>query len=245
MSGRRLLEVSGLSRAFGGVRALDDVDFALDAGELRCLIGPNGAGKSTFFKCLTGQLKPTSGSVRLDGREIGGLQSVRLDGREIGGLQSHQIARLGVGVKTQVPSVFGGLSVRENLDLAAPGRADENMIEQLGLGAVMDQRVDRLPHGRRQLVELAMVLAAEPRLILLDEPTAGLSRDEVTRVAALIEGLEGRAAIIVVEHDMQFVRGIARTVTVLHQGRVLVEDAVEAIMSDPRVRAVYLGKAAP
>ena len=161
MSGRRLLEVSGLSRAFGGVRALDDVDFALDAGELRCLIGPNGAGKSTFFKCLTGQLKPTSGSVRLDGREIGGLQS-------------HQIARLGVGVKTQVPSVFGGLSVRENLDLAAPGRADENMIEQLGLAAVMDQRVDRLPHGRRQLVELAMVLAAEPRLILLDEPTAGL-----------------------------------------------------------------------
>ena len=232
MSGPRLLEVSGLSRAFGGVRAVDDVDFALDAGELRCLIGPNGAGKSTFFKCLTGQLKPTSGSVRLDGREIGGLQS-------------HQISRLGVGVKTQVPSVFGGLSVRENLDLAAPGHADENVIAQLDLGAIMDRQVDRLPHGRRQLVELAMVLANRPRLILLDEPTAGLSRDEVTHVAALIKGLEGRAAIIVVEHDMQFVRGIARTVTVLHQGRVLVEDAVEAIMNDPRVRAVYLGKAAP
>jgi len=232
MSGPRLLEVSGLSRAFGGVRAVDDVDFALDAGELRCLIGPNGAGKSTFFKCLTGQLKPTSGSIRLDGREIGGLQS-------------HQISRLGVGVKTQVPSVFGGLSVRENLDLAAPGHADENVIAQLDLGAIMDRQVDRLPHGRRQLVELAMVLANRPRLILLDEPTAGLSRDEVTHVAALIKGLEGRTAIIVVEHDMQFVRGIARTVTVLHQGRVLVEDAVEAIMDDPRVRAVYLGKAAP
>ena len=145
MSGRRLLEVSGLSRAFGGVRALDDVDFALDAGELRCLIGPNGAGKSTFFKCLTGQLKPTSGSVRLDGREIGGLQS-------------HQIARLGVGVKTQVPSVFGGLSVRENLDLARPRRREYDRAPRPTSGST----------GCRMAgVSSSNSIAAEPRLILL------------------------------------------------------------------------------
>lgn len=229
MSTRPLLDVTGLSRAFGGVRAVDGVDFTLDAGELRCLIGPNGAGKSTFFKCLTGQLKPTSGSIRLDGQEITGLHS-------------HQIARLGVGVKTQVPSVFGGLSVRENLDLAMADRADQGLIEKVGIEAIMNHQVDRLPHGQRQLVELAMVLAPAPRLILLDEPTAGLSHDEVTRIAALIRGLESRSAIVVVEHDMQFVRALARNVTVLHQGRVLVEGTVEAIMANPAVRAVYLGK---
>jgi ABC-type uncharacterized transport system ATPase subunit len=229
MNDAPLLQVSGLSRAFGGVRAVDGVDFSLAAGELRCLIGPNGAGKSTFFKCLTGQLKPTAGDIRFSGRDLIGLQT-------------HEIARLGVGVKTQVPSVFGGLSVAENLALAARRERDESLVDQLGIAAILERQVDHLPHGQRQLVELAMVLATEPRLILLDEPTAGLTREEVERVAGLIQSLEHRCATIVVEHDMQFVRAIARTVTVFHQGRTLVEGSVHDIMNNADVRAVYLGK---
>jgi branched-chain amino acid transport system ATP-binding protein len=232
-----LLETHDLTMRFGGVVAVNGVSLSLREGELRCLIGPNGAGKSTFFKCLTGQLRPTSGHVAFRGQDITGLDPFA-------------IARLGIGIKTQVPSVFDGLSVREQIWLASRrrrgGRAAFSqvmaVIERLGLVDVAGEQVGRLAHGTRQLVELAMVVAAEPDLILLDEPTAGMSAEETRRTAALINELRHGHALVVVEHDMQFIRMIAGTVTVLHQGRVLIEDEVERVMHDPTVRDVYLGR---
>ena len=232
-----LLETRGLTMRFGGVTAVDGVDFSLRPGELRCLIGPNGAGKSTFFKMLTGQLRPSAGDVRLRGESIAGARP-------------HEIARRGVGIKTQVPSVFDGLDVRENLWIAARrGRRPveardraEAVLAQLRLTGLAGKQVGTLAHGERQQVEIGAVLAADPELILLDEPAAGMTDAEVERTAALIEEIAGTHALVVVEHDMQFIRMIARTVTVLHQGAVLVEGDVEAVLADERVRDVYLGR---
>ncbi|HEX7006401.1 MAG TPA: ATP-binding cassette domain-containing protein [Alphaproteobacteria bacterium] len=234
-----LLATSGLVKRFGGVAAVDGVDFVLADGELRCLIGPNGAGKSTFFKMLTGQLAPTAGRITFRGDDITGRAR-------------HQVTRLGIGIKTQVPSVFDGLTVRENIRLAArrrhaaneAARAVDETLELVGLAAHADRPVGHLAHGQRQWVELGIVLATAPKLLLLDEPTAGMTRDEVARTASLIQSIRGRCAMIVVEHDMQFVRMIAETVTVFHQGRVLVEDSMAHVLRDQRVRDVYLGKQA-
>ena len=231
-----LLATEGLHMRFGGVTAVDGVTLAVNEGELRCLIGPNGAGKSTFFKCLTGQYKPTSGRIFWRGRDITGLDPFA-------------IARLGVGIKTQVPSLFDGLTALESICLcrhsgeAEARRRAIRAMERLGIGALANRRVGLLAHGQRQLVELAMVVAPEPDLIILDEPTAGMSAEETSRAADLIRELNREHAIVVVEHDMQFIRSIARTVTVFHQGRVLMEDVAEHVFADPRVRDVYLGKA--
>ncbi len=235
-----VLETRNLSRHFGGVIAVDRVDFALRDHELRCLIGPNGAGKSTFFKCLTGQLAPTEGDVL--------IRDVR-----IGGHEPHQIARLGVGIKTQTPNVFDGLSVEETIWLGARRRPKAppaqaltgQTIERLQLGDIKSDLVGRLAHGQRQWVELGMVIAAEPWLVLLDEPVAGMTRNEVARTAALIKEINRSASMIVVEHDMQFVRMIANRVTVFHEGRILIEDSMDAVSRDPRVREVYLGHRRP
>ena len=232
-----LLEARDVVMRFGGVAAVDGVQFAVDQGELRGLIGPNGAGKSTLFKCLTGQLRPTAGRILLRGQDITGLPSFA-------------IARLGVGIKTQVPSLFDGLSVREGIMIALRRQHGEHAarglagvaLERLGITDLADRTVGLLAHGQRQLVELAMVVAPEPDLILLDEPTAGMSLEETRRAAEVIRDLNRHHTIVVVEHDMQFIRSIARTVTVLHQGRVLVEDEVSRVLSDPRVRDVYLGR---
>ena len=232
-----LLEARDVVMRFGGVAAVDGVQFAVDQGELRGLIGPNGAGKSTLFKCLTGQLRPTAGRILLRGQDITGLPSFA-------------IARLGVGIKTQVPSLFDGLSVREGIMIALRRQHGERAarglagaaLERLGIADLADRTVGLLAHGQRQLVELAMVVAPEPDLILLDEPTAGMSLEETRRAAEVIRDLNRHHTIVVVEHDMQFIRSIARTVTVLHQGRVLVEDEVSRVLSDPRVRDVYLGR---
>jgi ABC-type uncharacterized transport system ATPase subunit len=234
-----LLETRGLGMRFGGVQAVRDVDFVLAERELRCLIGPNGAGKSTFFKMLTGQLQPTSGTVLFRGDDIS---------RE----PPHQIARRGIGIKTQVPSVFDGLSVRENLWLAAARAARgrqvrvlvESMLDRIGLGAIASRIVGQLAHGQRQWVELGVVLATDPDLVLLDEPAAGMTDQEVQRTVDLVREINKTKALIVVEHDMQFIRMIASKVTVFNQGAVLVEDDVEAIMHNPTVRDVYLGKQA-
>jgi len=234
-----LLETRALTMRFGGVVAVDHVDFTLREGELRCLIGPNGAGKSTFFKCLTGQLRPTAGRVTFRGHDVTGLDQFA-------------IARLGVGIKTQVPSVFDGLSVREQVCLAARRRHGEResrrkagyAIDRIGIGKLVDAPAGSLAHGTRQLVELAMLVAAEPELILLDEPTAGMTAEETRRIALLIGELRREHALVVVEHDMQFIRMIARKVTVFNQGSVLVEDQVENIMRNPLVRDIYLGKQA-
>ena len=234
--GEIVLETRGLSMYFGGVKAVDRVDLSLWANELRCLIGPNGAGKSTFFKCLTGQLTPTAGDVV--------IRDVHVAGRE-----PHEVSALGVGIKTQVPNVFNGLSVEENVWLAArrwhgPARARSltgETLERLQLTDIRSETVDRLAHGQRQWVELGMVVAAEPWLVLLDEPAAGMTHEETYRTAELIREINKTATLIVVEHDMQFIRMISKTVTLFHEGRVLMEDTMEAIASDPKAREVYLG----
>lgn len=234
--GAVVLETRGLTMRFGGVVAVDQVDFELREGELRCLIGPNGAGKSTFFKCLTGQLQPTAGDVLIRDRSMRGAPSC-------------QIAAAGVGVKTQTPSLFNGLSVREHIALAvernhrhetATARIDE-VIERFNLGDLAARTVGELAHGQRQRVEIAMVVAADPWLVLLDEPAAGMTHEEVDRMVALIHEINRSSTMIIVEHDMQFIRMIGNQVTVFHQGSILIEDHVEAVLSDARVREVYLG----
>lgn len=232
-----LLKTEHLTMRFGGVVANDDINFTLQEMELRCLIGPNGAGKSTFFKSLTGQQKPTSGSIAFRGQPITGQLP-------------HQIARMGIGIKTQVPNVFNGLTVRENIWLAArrkstPGSLPKlvaEVLELTRLGPEAERIVATLSHGQRQWVEIGMVLAAEPDLILLDEPAAGMTDEETLRTADIIRDINKSRAIMVVEHDMAFIRLIAKTVTVFHQGRVLMEDTVDKVLADQRVRDVYLGK---
>ena len=234
-----LLETRDLGMRFGGVQAVKGVNFRLVEGELRCLIGPNGAGKSTFFKLLTGQLAPTEGTVLYRGRDISGAQP-------------HEIARMGIGIKTQVPSVFDGLTVRENIWVAANRARSQRRAAELGdeilsriaMTDSADRLVGQLAHGQRQWLELGLVLAAEPELILLDEPAAGMTHDEVARTAELIRDINRTRSLIVVEHDMQFIRMIARQVTVFNQGSVLVEDALENILRTPLVRDIYLGKQA-
>lgn len=224
-----LLEAAGLTVGFAGVTALDGLDLSLEAGELRCAIGPNGAGKSTLLKCLSGRLRPDAGRVRLAGRDVTGLSVDAL-------------ARAGVGLKTQVPSLFESLTAAEHCRLAARGSVDRGLLARLGLADRAGRPVRELSHGERQLTELAAVLAARPRLVLLDEPAAGLSVEETGRVVAELRGLAGRAAAIAVEHDLRFVAALGCPVTVLHRGRVLAHGAYERVMAEPAVRAAYFGR---
>ncbi len=231
-----LLETQGLGVSFGGVHAVREVDFRLELGEVRCLIGPNGAGKSTFFKMLSGQLQPSRGEIRFKGRPLRGLAT-------------HEVARLGIGIKTQVPSVFEGLDVRENLRLAAARRAqgvpDEiaaQVLGEIGLDAVAGTPVNALAHGQRQWVELGMILASRPELVLLDEPAAGMTHQEVRKTADLIGAINRHSTVVVVEHDMAFIRLIAGRITVFNQGEVLAEGSFDDIMAHAEVRAAYLGK---
>ncbi len=237
MSNRVELESRGLGMQFGGVHALAGVDFKLRRQELRCLIGPNGAGKSTFFKCVCGMLKPTAGDITIRGQRTNGLLP-------------HQVARLGIGIKTQVPSVMNGLTVRENLWLAArrdntsavANRLVADIMDRLLITDLAAELLETLAHGKRQLVELGIVLAGQPWLILLDEPAAGLTADEVDRMIDVITDINRESSLIIVEHDMHFVRRIARQVTVFHQGRVLIDADVDTVMASQDVRDVYLGK---
>ena len=232
-----VLEARGVVKEFGGLRAVDHVDFALRRGELRCLIGPNGAGKSTFFPLLAGTLKPTAGSIRFKGADITSLLPF-------------QIARAGVGIKFQVPRVYDRLTVAENLWLSANfrhGRAGSAAVVERVLAEIRfaDRRATlaaHLAHGDRQWVEIGMVLAADPELILLDEPTAGMTRAEARRTAELVRDINRRASLIVVEHDMDFVRELGAAVTVLHRGAVLAEGSIDQIRDNDAVRDVYLGK---
>ncbi|MEQ9515864.1 ABC transporter ATP-binding protein [Roseitalea porphyridii] len=232
-----MITVESVYKQFGGVHAVENASLRIAKGSITGLIGPNGAGKSTFFKCLAGMLTPSAGEILIDGQETTGWHP-------------HEIARLGIGIKTQVPSVMDGLSVRENIWLAALrvlGRqgadgAVADALERLDLGDLAARPVGQLAHGERQRVELGIVIAARPWLVLLDEPAAGMTAEEIERLAAVIAEIGRQAAIIIVEHDMQFIRAIARTVTVFAQGRILMEDHVDAVMADPRVRDIYLGK---
>ncbi len=236
-----VVETIDLTMRFGGVTAVDRVSFTLAERELRCLIGPNGAGKSTFFKCLTGQYRLTSANGR-----------VFIRGADVVGLRPHEIVRMGVGIKTQVPSVMNGLTGMENLWLAARrahgwSRSTAEMqrvIEEVGLADVARRTVGELAHGQRQMVEIGIVLAQDPWLILLDEPAAGITGAEVEKLVSLIRQINQNASVIVVDHDKEFVRMLGARITVFHQGAVLTEGPAEQVLGDARVREVYIGNRA-
>ena len=232
-----LLRTEGLAKSFGGVQAVDGVDFTLEAGALRCIIGPNGAGKSTFFKLLLGSIKPDSGSIRFRGRDVTRAEP-------------HRRAHMGIGVKFQHLGVYNDLTVRHNLQLplqhslagAAMDAEIARLLERLNLAGTEEKRVGALSHGQRQWLAIGMALAMRPVLLLLDEPTAGMGPEETRATGALVHSVhEEGVTIVVVEHDMAFVRQLGAPVTVLHYGRVFAEGSLAAIESNEDVRNIYLG----
>ncbi len=246
-SHRVILYLDSVTVSFEGFRALNALSLAVDAGELRCVIGPNGAGKTTMMDVITGKTRPDVGSVFLG-------QTIDLTQRE-----EHEIARLGVGRKFQKPSVFENHSVYENLELALKGPKGvwdtlfhrrnseekdriEAMLKQIHLAQRRHDPAGLLSHGQKQWLEIGMLLMQEPQVLLLDEPAAGMSDEETERTAELFLSLEGKHSLIVVEHDMAFVASLARKVTVLHEGSVLVEGSMETVQNDERVIEVYLGR---
>jgi len=233
-----LIDVQGVSKRFGGLTAVADVNLRVESGEIHCLIGPNGAGKSTLFKLIVGIYPPTSGSIRFGDADV---------------TRERPYARVqrGMSIKMQAPSVFKELPVRQNIHVALQQhRAARNLAdEQDRLLALLDLKNDAdkpagaLAHGQQQWLEIGMALALQPRLLLLDEPTAGMSPEETYRTGELIKSLNGEGmTIIVVEHDMTFVRQIAQRVTVLHLGKVFAHGPLDEIIRDPRVAEIYLGK---
>ena len=236
-----VVETHDLSVRFGGVLAVNNVSFALRDRELRCLIGPNGAGKSTFFKSITGQIRGAQSSGR-----------VVIRGEDVTGWSTHRIVRLGIGVKTQVPSVMSGLTVEENLWLAARRTLERDAVAAAVEEVVADLRPrrfrapadERAFHGQRQLAEISMVLAGRPWLVLLDEPAAGITAAETERLVDIIRQINRTATLIVVDHDMHFVRMLDAHITVFHQGAILTEGRADKVLTDPNVREVYLGSRA-
>lgn len=244
-----LLYIEGLSVSFDGFKALNDLNLYINDGELRCLIGANGAGKTTLMDVITGKTRPDEGSVYL-GQNVNLLEH-----------SEDQIAMLGIGRKFQKPTVFEALTVFENLELSMKAdkgiwynlRAQlspselasiEDVLQTVGLFECRTMKAGALSHGQKQWLEIGMLLAAEPRLLLVDEPVAGMTVQETERTAELLMSLAGDHTVVVVEHDMEFVRSIARTVTVLHQGAVLAEGSMDEIQSNRDVIEVYLGEEA-
>ncbi len=231
-----LLEAEGLRRVFGGLVAVDRVDLAIAHGDLTCIIGPNGAGKSTLFNMLCGSIRPSAGRIRFEGRDMVGVEP-------------HRFARVGIARKFQVPGVFESMSVLDNLmvaarslaPVAAAARARE-LMQLLSLDAEPGALAGELAHGQKQWLEIGMGLMSAPKLLLLDEPTAGMSGEETRRTADLLLGLKGRTAVIAIEHDMRFVRQLACRTMVLHQGRMIAEGPFAEIEANDLVRDVYLGR---
>lgn len=243
-----LLYVEGLSVSFDGFKALNNLNLYIDDGELRCLIGANGAGKTTLMDVITGKTRPDEGLVYF-GQTHNLLNKSEAD-----------IAELGIGRKFQKPTVFEELTVFENLELALRMdkgivanlffslRCDQSdliasVIDTVGLQEQITQRAGALSHGQKQWLEIGMLLVSEPRLLLVDEPVAGMTAQETESTAQLLTSLAGERTVVVVEHDMAFVRSIAREVTVLHQGSVLAEGSMDEIQNNADVREVYLGEA--
>ncbi len=231
-----LLEAEGLRRVFGGLVAVDRVDLAIAHGDLTCIIGPNGAGKSTLFNMWCGSIRPSAGRIRFEGRDMVGVEP-------------HRFARVGIARKFQVPGVFESMSVLDNLmvaarslaPVAAAARARE-LMQLLSLDAEPGALAGELAHGQKQWLEIGMGLMSAPKLLLLDEPTAGMSGEETRRTADLLLGLKGRTAVIAIEHDMRFVRQLACRTMVLHQGRMIAEGPFAEIEANDLVRDVYLGR---
>src|SRR5688572_1621668 len=242
----KILYLEKLTVSFDGFKALDGLTLYVDPGELRCIIGPNGAGKTTMMDVITGKTRPDEGSAWF-GQKIDLLS-----------LTEPEIVQAGIGRKFQKPTVFEFLSVFENLELSLAGgksmwkmlvarltpaqrdRIDE-MLGVIGLAAERHALAGTLSHGQKQWLEIGMLLMQEPQLLLIDEPVAGMTRRESERTAELLLSLAGKHSVIVVEHDMEFVRSIASRVTVLHEGRVLAEGDMDVVQNDPRVVEVYLG----
>lgn len=242
----KILEIENLTVSFDGFKALNNLNFSMDKGELRVVIGPNGAGKTTFLDVITGKVKPTVGRVLFEGRNLRALSE-------------HQISRLGIGRKFQTPRVYLNLTVRENLELsgnryksvmatflgrknATERRAIASLLETIGLSNKAELPAGLLSHGEKQRLEIGMLVAQSPQLLLVDEPVAGLTDEETENVGNLLLALAESHSILVIEHDMEFVRQIAQKVTVLHEGSVLCEGTMAEVQSDPRVIEVYLGQ---
>jgi len=244
-----LVFVESLEVRFGGFRALRGVDFTLRRGELRFLIGPNGAGKTTLLDVLCGKTRPSAGRVRFKGAI------------DLAKLQEHEIAALGIGRKFQSPSIFAELTVWENIEIAlkqprgvrhalsARLSAEQRdriarILERVGLADKPRVRGGTLSHGEKQWLEIGMLLAQDPELLLLDEPVAGMTDAETERTAELLRDIATDHTVLVVEHDMAFVRACAQTVTVMHEAAVLCEGSVADVQNDERVAEVYLGRRA-
>lgn len=242
-----LLEVSGLSHAFGGVQALNAVSFQLGKGEVLALIGPNGAGKTTCFNALTGYLRPDRGAIRFNGRELVGMKPRR-------------IWRLGVGRTFQITETFTSMTVAENVQMALLSHhretfqlfsrattrnraAADRLLARVGLAAAGDQPTATLAYGDRKRLELAIALAHGPRLLLMDEPTAGVAPDARSALMALVTAIvaEEGVSVLFTEHNMDVVFGCAHRILVLHRGALIAEGDPAAIRADPAVRAAYLG----
>jgi len=238
-----LLETRGLSRDFGGLRAVDRVDFSLMQGEIRALIGPNGAGKTTFVGLVCGRLAPSAGTIVFDGADITSLPA-------------HRRVRLGIAYTFQITSVFSNLSIFDNVALAvqrtlADGRAQGRLrasvteaLERVGLADRASLPAGQLAYGHQRLLEVAMGLALKPRLMVLDEPTQGLGDGEIEAFIALVREIAAEATVLLIEHNMDVVMQLADRITVLEAGRVLAEGTPDAIRADEAVQRAYLGGSA-
>jgi branched-chain amino acid transport system ATP-binding protein len=246
MAGAPLLHTEQLTRAFGSLVAVDRVDVSVHEGELRSIIGPNGAGKTTFFRLISGEMPPTSGRIFFRGQDISGLAQ-------------HAAARLGIGKSYQITNIFPHLTVLENVRVAVQGpahaynfwsRADRlvetrdrarALLGKIGLSPKAALLAAHLSHGEKRHLELAVALASDPRLLLLDEPTAGMSPEETDETMLLIRELAAGRTVVLVEHKMKMVMKISDRITVLHQGRVLAEGTPDEIRANERVQQTYLG----
>lgn len=243
-----LLEVSGVSVTFDGFRAINNLSFTIGPREMRAVIGPNGAGKTTFMDIVTGKTRPDEGSVTWGDRSVSLLS-----------MSEAEIARAGIGRKFQRPTVFEDQTVAENLTLAlssprgplaalrfrlsAEGQARiADLAQEVGLSDQLSRKAGELSHGQKQWLEIAMLLAQEPKLLLVDEPAAGMTGVERERTTAMLVAMARTRAVVVVEHDMDFVRRLDCRVTVLHEGSVLAEGSLDHVMKDPVVIDVYLGR---
>lgn len=242
-----ILLLEGVSKSFEGFKAISELNFSLDEGELRVIIGPNGAGKSTMLDLITGRTKPDKGRIEF-GRDT-----------DLTRLNEYQINRLGIGRKFQTPSVYIDHTVFENIWLSLEGSRTvwstlfsrispaqreriHDVLKTVGLTDKAEWKAGLLSHGQKQWLEIGMLLAQNPKVLLVDEPAAGMTDEETHKTGELLHSLEGKHTIVVIEHDMVFVRQLARKVTVLHQGTVLCEGSVDEVQNNERVIEVYLGR---